>query len=102
MVALVRASRTHEKLSRDLDPTAQSIINWVAQAVEARFELAEHCFGGLLRLGQGIQIGQSLFLNPVDADAAPRLANATLKPCGASASLMLIVPTARFPDQSLS
>ena len=32
MVALVRAGRTPEKLSREFEPTAQSIINWVAQA----------------------------------------------------------------------
>ena len=32
MVALVRAGRTPEELSREVEPTAQSIINWVAQA----------------------------------------------------------------------
>ena len=32
MVALVRAGRTPEELSREFEPTAQSIINWVAQA----------------------------------------------------------------------
>ena len=32
MVALVRAGRTPEELSRKFEPTAQSIINWVAQA----------------------------------------------------------------------
>ena len=31
-VALVRAGRTPEELSREFEPTAQSIINWVAQA----------------------------------------------------------------------
>ena len=31
MVALVRAGRTPEELSREFEPTAQSIINWVAQ-----------------------------------------------------------------------
>ena len=32
MVALVRAGRTPEELSREFEPTAQTIINWVAQA----------------------------------------------------------------------
>ena len=32
MVALVRAGRTPEELSREFEPTAHSIINWVAQA----------------------------------------------------------------------
>ena len=32
MVVLVRAGRTPEELSREFEPTAQSIINWVAQA----------------------------------------------------------------------
>ena len=32
MVALVRAGRTPEELSREFEPTTQSIINWVAQA----------------------------------------------------------------------
>lgn len=32
MVALVRAGRTPEELSREFEPTAQSIINWVTQA----------------------------------------------------------------------
>ena len=32
MVALVRPGRTPEELSREFEPTAQSIINWVAQA----------------------------------------------------------------------
>ena len=32
MVALVRAGRTPGELSREFEPTAQSIINWVAQA----------------------------------------------------------------------
>ncbi len=32
MVALVRAGRTPVQLSLELEPTAQSIINWVAQA----------------------------------------------------------------------
>ena len=32
MAALVRAGRTPEELSREFEPTAQSIINWVAQA----------------------------------------------------------------------
>lgn len=32
MVALVRAGRTPQELSREFEPTAQSIINWVAQA----------------------------------------------------------------------
>ena len=32
MVALDRAARTPEELSREFEPTAQSIINWVAQA----------------------------------------------------------------------
>ena len=32
MVALLRAGRTPEELSREFEPTAQSIINWVAQA----------------------------------------------------------------------
>ena len=32
MVALVRVGRTPEELSREFEPTAQSIINWVAQA----------------------------------------------------------------------
>lgn len=32
MVALVRAGRSPEELSREFEPSAQSIINWVAQA----------------------------------------------------------------------
>ena len=32
LVALVRAGRTPEELSREFEPTAQSISNWVAQA----------------------------------------------------------------------
>ncbi len=32
MVALVRARRTPEELSREFEPSAQSISNWVAQA----------------------------------------------------------------------
>ena len=32
MVALVRTGSTPEELSREFEPTAQSIINWVAQA----------------------------------------------------------------------
>lgn len=32
MVDLVRAGRTPEELSREFEPTAQSIHNWVAQA----------------------------------------------------------------------
>ena len=32
MVALVRAGRTPEELSREFEPSAQSISNWVAQA----------------------------------------------------------------------
>jgi len=32
MVELVRAERTPEELSREFEPTAQSIHNWVAQA----------------------------------------------------------------------
>ena len=32
MVALVRAGRTPGELSREFEPTAQSIINWVTQA----------------------------------------------------------------------
>ncbi len=32
MVDLVRAGRTPEELSREFEPTAQSIANWVAQA----------------------------------------------------------------------
>ena len=32
MVDLVRAGRTPEELSREFEPTAQSITNWVAQA----------------------------------------------------------------------
>ena len=32
MVELVRAGRTPEELSREFEPTAQSIHNWVAQA----------------------------------------------------------------------
>ena len=32
MVALVRAGRTPEELSREFEPTARSIVNWVAQA----------------------------------------------------------------------
>lgn len=32
MVDLVRAGRTPEELSREFEPTAQSISNWVAQA----------------------------------------------------------------------
>jgi transposase len=31
MVELVRAGRTPEELSREFEPTAQSISNWVAQ-----------------------------------------------------------------------
>lgn len=31
MVELVRAGRTPEELSREFEPTAQSIINWVSQ-----------------------------------------------------------------------
>jgi len=32
MVELVRAGRTPEELSKEFEPTAQSISNWVAQA----------------------------------------------------------------------
>ena len=32
LVALVRAGRTPEDLSREFEPTAQSIANWVVQA----------------------------------------------------------------------
>ena len=32
MVELVRAGRTPEELSREFEPTAQSISNWVGQA----------------------------------------------------------------------
>lgn len=32
MVELVRAGRTPEELSREFEPSAQSISNWVAQA----------------------------------------------------------------------
>ncbi len=32
MVELVRAGRTPEELSREFEPTAQSIWNWVRQA----------------------------------------------------------------------
>lgn len=32
MVDLVRAGRTPEELSKEFEPTAQSISNWVAQA----------------------------------------------------------------------
>ena len=32
MVELVRADRTPEELSREFEPTAQSIRNWVSQA----------------------------------------------------------------------
>lgn len=32
MVELVRSGRTPEELSREFEPTAQSIINWVRQA----------------------------------------------------------------------
>ncbi len=32
MVGLVRADRTPEALSREFEPTAQSIWNWVRQA----------------------------------------------------------------------
>ena len=32
MVELVRAGRSPEELSREFDPTAQSIRNWVAQS----------------------------------------------------------------------
>jgi len=32
MVELVRAGRPHEVLSKEFEPTAQSIHNWVAQA----------------------------------------------------------------------
>jgi transposase len=32
MVDLVRAGRTPEELSREFEPSAQSITNWVAQA----------------------------------------------------------------------
>jgi transposase len=32
VVELVRAGRTPEELSREFEPTAQSISNWVAQA----------------------------------------------------------------------
>jgi transposase len=32
MVELVKAGRTPEDLAREFEPTAQSIINWVAQA----------------------------------------------------------------------
>ena len=32
MVALVKAGRTPEELAREFEPTAQSIVNWVAQA----------------------------------------------------------------------
>jgi transposase len=31
MVELVQAGRTPEELSRELEPTAQTIRNWVAQ-----------------------------------------------------------------------
>lgn len=32
MVALVKAGRTPKELAREFEPTAQTIINWVAQA----------------------------------------------------------------------
>jgi transposase len=32
MVELVRSGRTPEELSREFEPTAQSIMNWVRQA----------------------------------------------------------------------
>lgn len=32
MIALVRAGRSPEELSREFEPSAQSISNWVAQA----------------------------------------------------------------------
>jgi len=32
MVELVKAGRTPEELAREFEPTAQTIINWVAQA----------------------------------------------------------------------
>ncbi len=32
MVELVKAGRTPEELAREFEPTAQSILNWVAQA----------------------------------------------------------------------
>ena len=32
MIELVRAGRTSEELSRELEPSAQAIRNWVAQA----------------------------------------------------------------------
>jgi len=32
LVELVKAGRTPEELSREFEPTAQTIINWVAQA----------------------------------------------------------------------
>ena len=32
LVALVRAGRTPEELSREFEPTAQALRNWVAQA----------------------------------------------------------------------
>jgi transposase-like protein len=36
MVDLVRAGRTPEELEREFEPTAQTIRNWVAQAVPGR------------------------------------------------------------------
>ncbi len=36
MIDLVGAGRTPEELSREFEPSAQAIGNWVAQAVEAK------------------------------------------------------------------
>ncbi len=32
MIALVRSGRTPEELAKEFEPTAQTILNWVAQA----------------------------------------------------------------------
>ena len=44
MVELVRAGRTPEELSREFEPTAQSIINWVSQYER---DIGERHDGGL-------------------------------------------------------
>ena len=36
LIALVRAGRTPESLSREFEPTAQTIHNWVRQAAVTR------------------------------------------------------------------
>ena len=53
MVALVRAGRTPEELSREFEPTAQSIINWVAQADRDEGKRKDGLTSGHLALIEG-------------------------------------------------